>query len=112
MSEDISKTAITHPQDGPGVHLNPPVDYEGEQIDFISTDFSKLKGADLRQIAKEYKARFRPAADAVFFFDANYLLMMFGAINKIDPAWFDQLDGRSYLALTEFYKIGVAESLK
>lgn len=98
-------------KNGPGITLTPPVDWDGETIDFISTDFNRLTGGDLRQVEKEFRATYHPEADAIFFLDTNYLLLLFAKINGVDVGFFNKISGANYLSLTEFYKLGVKESL-
>src|SRR6266481_7876013 len=91
--------------DEPGFLLNPPVEYQGRSVEFISIDLSKLKGSDLKAIGREFKARFKPDPNDSYFLDNNYLILLFARINDLDEGFFDRLNGVVYLQLTEFYKI-------
>jgi hypothetical protein len=89
----------------PGFFLNPPIEYQGRTVEFISIDLSKLKGADLKAIGREFKARFKPIPGESYFLDNDYLILLFARINDLDEGFFDRLNGNAYLQLTEFYKI-------
>lgn len=91
--------------DEPGFILTPPVEYQGRIVDFISIDIGKLKGADLKAIGREFKARFKPEPGESYFLENNYLILVFARINNLDEGFFDRLNGMVYLQLTEFYKI-------
>src|SRR5260221_4176539 len=110
--EATAEAAIEDPSalaDGPGIKLKTPIEFEGKKVRFISTDFSRLKGRDLKMAAKEYKMRFKPAPGESFLLDSNYLVLVFSRINQVDEAFFDLLDGNVYLQLTEFFKLGMQE---
>jgi hypothetical protein len=96
------------PEKAPGIELKEPIEFEGKTISFISTDFSRLSGKDLKQIAKEYKMRFRPPPGESFLLDSSYLILCFARINEVDEAFFDRVDGRTYLGLTEGFKLGLS----
>lgn len=97
--------------DEPGFILNPPVEYQGRTVEFISIDISKLKGADLKAIGREFKARFKPDPNESYFLDNNYLILLFARINDLDEGFFDRLNGIAYLQLTEFYKLRMRKVL-
>jgi hypothetical protein len=97
--------------DEPGFILNPPVEFQGRTVDFISIDISKLKGFDLKAIGREFKARFKPESGESYFLDNNYLILLFARINELDEGFFDRLNGVVYLQLTEFYKIRMKQVL-
>jgi hypothetical protein len=91
--------------DEPGFILNPPIEFQGRTVDFISIDLTKLKGADLKAIGREFKARFKPSPGESYFLDNDYLILVFSRINDLDETFFDRLNGVAYMQLTEFYKI-------
>src|SRR6266404_5541934 len=97
--------------DEPGFILNPPMEYQGRNVEFISIDLSKLKGSDLKAIGREFKARFKPDPNDSYFLDNNYLILLFARINDLDEGFFDRLNGVVYLQLTEFYKIRMRQVL-
>jgi hypothetical protein len=102
--EEAEKPASKY-GDEPGFILTPPVEYQGRTVDFISIDIGKLKGADLKAIGREFKARFKPDPNESYFLDNQYLILLFARINGLDEGFFDRLNGVVYLQLTEFYKI-------
>jgi hypothetical protein len=94
--------------DGPGILLKKPIEFEGKTISFISTDFSRVNGKELKAAAREYKMRFKPAPDKSFVLDSDYLILVFARINNVDESFFDLLPGDAYLQLTEFFKLGMS----
>jgi hypothetical protein len=96
--------------DGPGITLKKPIEFDGKTISFISTDFSRLSGKDLKAVVREYKMRFKPRDDQSYLLDTNYLLLVFARINEIDESFFDLLDGNAFLQVTEFYKLAMLEA--
>lgn len=108
---ETEASAVSKYGDEPGFILNPPVEYQGRTIEFISIDLSKLKGSDVKAIGREFKARFKPDPNEAYFLDNQYLVMLFGRINDLDEGFFDRLNGVTYLQLTEFYKIRMKKVL-
>jgi hypothetical protein len=97
--------------DEPGFILNPPVQFQDRIIDFISIDLSKLSGGDLKQIEREYVARFKPDQNKSFFLHNNFLLLLWARVNDLDEAFFDKAPSTLRLQLTEFYKMRMEKVL-
>lgn len=95
----------------PGFTLNPPIEYQGRLVDFISIDLSKLKGADAKAIEREFRARYKPDPNRSFFLNNQYLILLWARLNDLDEGFFEKAGMPLYLQLTEFYKMRMEKVL-